>query len=57
MKVLITSNSHRLYGRVGTIEMTGRLENGDTIYVLRVGDDWTRVRDSEMKPIKRQDVD
>jgi hypothetical protein len=55
MKVLITSNSHRRYGSVGTVVLTGKSASGP-VYVVALPDgDLTYVQDGQFSVVKRQD--
>jgi hypothetical protein len=57
MRVLITSNSHRRYGQVGTVVLTGKAADGP-VYVIALPDgDLTYVREGEFSIVKRQEAD
>jgi hypothetical protein len=55
MKVLITANSHRRYGAVGTVVLTGKAVDGP-VYVVALPDgELTYVREGEFSIVKRQE--
>ena len=56
MRVLITANSHNLYGQVVTITHRSKLE-GREVWVVQTKDGVTDyVREGEFREIKRQET-